>query len=124
MAPAARLDLEPLHCGALHDRCDLIRASGTRYRRRGDAEGSVVWLRGRELVDWALGQRVVCASCECIGEAGLERGGGFVFPQCIAYAGVNNDQRRGVGVEGPGCQKLDRSAGGSQTPLKGESGTL
>ena len=26
--PAARLDLEPLLCGALHDRRDLIRASG------------------------------------------------------------------------------------------------
>ena len=51
VAPAARLNLEPLRCGALHDRRDLIRASGTRYRRRGDAEGSVVWLYGGELVE-------------------------------------------------------------------------
>ena len=40
MPPDARLDLA--RCGALHDRRDLIRASGTRYRYMGDAEGSVV----------------------------------------------------------------------------------
>ena len=51
VAPAAQLDLEPLLCGALHDRGDLICASGTRYRRRGDAEGSVVWLYGGELIE-------------------------------------------------------------------------
>ena len=49
--PAARLNLEPLICSAFHDCRDLIRASGTRYRRRGDAEGSVVWLYGGKLVE-------------------------------------------------------------------------
>ena len=51
VAPAAQLNREPLLCVALHDRRHLIRASGTRYRRRGDAEGSVVWLYGGELVE-------------------------------------------------------------------------
>ena len=49
--PAARLNLEPLIYGAFHDRRDFIRASGTCYRRMGDAEGGVVWLYGGELVE-------------------------------------------------------------------------
>ena len=46
VAPTARLDLELQVCCALHDRRDLIRGSGARYRCRGDAEGGVVWLYG------------------------------------------------------------------------------
>ena len=51
VAATARLDLEPLLRGALHDRRDLVRGSGARHGRRGDAEGCVVWLYGRELVE-------------------------------------------------------------------------
>ena len=51
VAPTARLDLEPQVRGALHDRRDLIRGSGPRYRCRGDAEGGVVWLYGGGLVE-------------------------------------------------------------------------
>lgn len=51
VAPTTRLDLEPLVRGALHDRRNLSRASGARYRRRGDAEGCIVWLYGGKLVE-------------------------------------------------------------------------
>ena len=47
----ARLNLEPLLRGALHNRGDLVRAPGARYRCRGDTESCIVWFYGGGFVE-------------------------------------------------------------------------
>lgn len=51
VAATARLDLETLVRGALHDRGDLVRAPGARYRCRGDTESCIVRFYGGGLVE-------------------------------------------------------------------------